>query len=380
MKIAFITTYFLESTVPLMKHMGMLGYETDLFLFCYQGGVGQPTYEYDKPFKGNKIIKQNKHHVIYQYLQKESNIYQVPFYSPSKRRFLHYIKSKIAEQIVFRNLFKMLDAYDVIYVIVNEPHDAKLCKKLKAEGYNHVIVAYHEVVDNHIGEKNLKQVVKETVSLGYPIVTFSNHTQKELCEISGNNNINTIYFGPFETYKLYSSSKPIIKQQYILFIGMIRPYKGLSFLYNTICNQNINKSYKIVVAGYGQDPVLDKIKKDERFVVINKFLNSQEFINLVQYATCVVCPYVSGSQSGITQTAMVYGIPVVATNVGAFSEFIEEGKNGYLVEYGNEEDLGAAICKITEEHKYLENYIPKHLNWKMNSGILDQLIKNVLRS
>jgi hypothetical protein len=36
------------------------------------------------------------------------------------------------------------------------------------------------------------------------------------------------------------------------------------------------------------------------------------------------------TQSGITQTAMVYGVPVVATKIGAFPEFIEEGKMASL--------------------------------------------------
>ena len=167
----------------------------------------------------------------------------------------------------------------------------------------------------------------------------------------------------------------MIEEPYILYIGSILPYKGLPFLYKTICEYFKIPSFKVVVAGSGKDSVLNDIRNDKRFVLINKYVSDEDFANLIRYTKCVICPYVSGSQSGIPQSAMVFGTPVVATKVGAFPEFIEEGKNGYLVDYGDTKGMAMAISKILDG-KFLQGFVPEHLKW---DNIAKQVIKILCR-
>lgn len=46
--------------------------------------------------------------------------------------------------------------------------------------------------------------------------------------------------------------------------------------------------------------------------------------------------------------ALAFGLPIVATNVGAMSEMVKDGKNGFLVRPGSPEQLTHAIGKLTE--------------------------------
>ena len=73
---------------------------------------------------------------------------------------------------------------------------------------------------------------------------------------------------------------------------------------------------------------------------------------------------------------MVFNTPVIATRVGAFPEIIQEGKNGYLVDYDNKEQLASAIRKIFEAKETIHYTIPEHLRW---TSIVNDFTKVILK-
>lgn len=376
MKIAFISTFFTGATLPLMKYLSERGHKTDLYLICKQGQKGMETMPYDEPIKGDKIVQLNKSNQIYKYLNAHTDIFLTPYFTVRNRRYLVGFLPYFRNRLIFHKMISKILAkkYDAIYLIATEEHDAIICRSLKRRGFKNIIVAYHEVVESHVEKPQLKYAVRQTMDLGFPLVTYSKNVRDELSKLSGLKNIDVCNFGPFETYHLFDSDVPLIAGKYVLFIGAILPYKGLSFFHDTVCNQLKGLDCNFVVAGSGKDSTLEKIKSNDRFTLVNRYLSETEFANFVRFASCIVCPYVAGSQSGITQTAMVYGTPVVATKVGAFSEFIEEGKNGYLVDYGNEEQLAVAIRKIVVDKKYQKSYVPKQLDWNTISKEVEHLL------
>lgn len=382
MKIAFISTFFTGATLPLMKHLADKGHTTDLYLLCKQGQKGLETLPFDEPVFGNRTSQMKQDNQIYNYLDFErSKINLTPYYIVRNRKnlvgFIPYFKNKWIFHQMITKILK--EKYDFIYSIVNEENDAIICRSLKKRGLKNVVVAYHEVVTNHVEKPRLKYAVRQTMNLGYPLLVYSQNTKKSLEKLSGNSNIHVCYFGPFETYHLFDSKEPIIKDKYILFIGSILPYKGLSFFYEAAHDYLLNSGYRFVVAGKGYDSSIDQMKKDNRFILINRYLSETEFASLTQFASCIVCPYVSGSQSGITQTAMVYGTPVVATKIGAFPEFIEEGKNGFLVDYGNKLQLADAIKKVVDGKEYDDMFVPQQLNWDGIAQKTEALLSSILK-
>ena len=62
-------------------------------------------------------------------------------------------------------------------------------------------------------------------------------------------------------------------------------------------------------------------------------------------ADVVALPYRSASQSGITQIAYNYDIPVIVTKVGGLPDFVEEGKSGIIINPENSAELAAVLDK-----------------------------------
>ena len=77
----------------------------------------------------------------------------------------------------------------------------------------------------------------------------------------------------------------------------------------------------------------------------------------------IVCPYIGASQSGLVQTAMVFGKPVVATRVGAFPEIIKEGVNGHLANPSDAKDLARSIHCLFNNNSPYDFSLPSHLDW-----------------
>ena len=279
MKICFVSTFFTGATLPFAHHLCEQGDSVDYYLFSQQGQKGMETLQFDRSVSGSSITLLSKTNNIYNYINSKVNIFLTPYYQIKNRKYLIGFYSYFKDIRIINKLVKRLEKgdYDIIYVIVNEEWESILCHKLKNKKFNNVVIAYHEVLSSHIGEPKLKNVVKETVNLGYPLITYSKHTNKVLSELTGKTDIHTLYFGPFETFKLYDSDTPIIKEDYILFIGRITKYKGLAFLYDTIKQYRDRLSSKVVVAGGGYDSILEKIKSDDKFILFKLFKGRELF-------------------------------------------------------------------------------------------------------
>ena len=56
-------------------------------------------------------------------------------------------------------------------------------------------------------------------------------------------------------------------------------------------------------------------------------------------ADVAALPYRSASQSGVTQIAYYYDLPVIVTKVGGLREIIDNGKSGFIIEPENHIEL-----------------------------------------
>jgi glycosyltransferase involved in cell wall biosynthesis len=126
--------------------------------------------------------------------------------------------------------------------------------------------------------------------------------------------------------------------QYLLFFGIIRPYKGLDFLLEAFAMAKLPENVKLIIAGeYYTDsaPYLAQIKKHQ---LENKVLLHTHFIPdaEVKYYFCaadiVAQPYHSATQSGISQICYHFDKPMLVTNVGGLPEIVPHNIAGYVVE------------------------------------------------
>ena len=142
-----------------------------------------------------------------------------------------------------------------------------------------------------------------------------------------------------------------------LLFGFIRPYKGVEFLIDSWRRvKEKDPTAQLILAGQPEDRygevLLEKIGdlglKDEIDTHF-EFL-PQEKLNLyIQAADVLVYPYRSITQSGALLTGLTTGKPIVATDVGGFSEMIQHEQTGILVEYGDEERLAEELVQLLRD-------------------------------
>jgi glycosyltransferase involved in cell wall biosynthesis len=140
----------------------------------------------------------------------------------------------------------------------------------------------------------------------------------------------------------------------ILFLGRIRPYKGIEHLlagFQQLVTRNV--SYRLIIAGEpkkGSEDYLDEIRgivtrdfSQGEIILKFQFIHDEQMELFLKAADVLVLPYKNIFQSGVLFLAYSYGLPVVATDVGSFREEIVEGKTGFLCKPGDTADLARTL-------------------------------------
>lgn len=355
MKILIVSNGFTGATLPLAQHLNKSGNEVKCFYISRLGTKSIESLDFDGalPFAYSKSSAIAKNNTLYNYLSKDIDV-NIRVMFKRKRRLEKLLVGRIFpvlnKFLVRKFVAEIISEHpDFVYLVVHTELEVQIAKAL-TEKKIPFSIAYHEVL---LMDKSarLKQEVLDTISLGKFIVVHSDKTREDLITCAYNpelmTRINVIHFGPFESYTSYGAGKnPLtISSNYLLYLGYIHPHKGLRFLYEAANALQENLLPKIIVAGYGYDPVLKEMKNDKKFIVINRFIDNDELVGLITGASAVVCPYTAASQSGLVQTAMVFNKPVIATRVGAFTELINDGENGLLCEPSDSRSLADAIIR-----------------------------------
>ncbi|MDR2585688.1 MAG: glycosyltransferase [Prevotellaceae bacterium] len=142
-----------------------------------------------------------------------------------------------------------------------------------------------------------------------------------------------------------------------LFFGLVRPYKGLDWLLEAwaMCKERGKTvGLKVLVAGefyenedkYRQQIVALGLEHD--VVIHNRFIPDEQVAAYFSLADVAVQPYKSATQSGITQIAYHFEIPMIVTNVGGLSEIVPDGKAG-IVAAPNPQAVAEAIERFYGE-------------------------------
>ena len=224
---------------------------------------------------------------------------------------------------------------------------------------NNIYTSLHEVTPHYASQHVSYKLIDHLLSANMNIVTHSNASRDKLLQYGNavDERIHVIPFGVFETYALFDGSDcgmPFDKP-YILYYGTLLPYKGLDVLHEAVklLGHRLD-GMKVVVAGRGTDECLPMMINDSRFFVINRYVSNEEIVALNNGAYCVVCPYKSASQSGIVCTTFLFGKPIIASDVGAFREYIVDGRNGLLVSPGDPVALAGSLLRLMADAGFYE--------------------------
>lgn len=237
----------------------------------------------------------------------------------------------------------------------------------------------------HSGEKNLKALLPRFLFLSLPFSKkyffysefsknqFESHYKKD------RNQKFVLKMSPYYFYKIYLK-KNFAERKHILFFGRFSLYKGIEVLLKAVplvLEESPSEVFVIAgksVSGYNfNEAFCDKYKN--HISILNRYIPNEELVSLIQKSKFVVCPYLDASQSGVLMTAFALNTPVIATNVGAFPEYIEHNVTGMLVPVNDPNKLSEAIIFALTDNFYktlADNISVRNSTdlWKHNKTIL----------
>lgn len=225
-------------------------------------------------------------------------------------------------------------------------------------------------------------------------LTMSQSVKSDLARFEPNK---PALYAPHPLYDNFGDavSKQTAKQQlalnandnYLLFFGFIRQYKGLQLLIEAMADERLKQlNIKLIIAGEFYEnkntyiDLITSLNLINRIVLSNDFIPNNQVVNYFCAADLVVQPYLHATQSGVTQIAYYYNKPMVVTNVGGLSELIPNGKVGYVTEVSSIA-IADAVYNFYTQQKEVEfaaniNHEKKRFTWQNLCNSLLQLATN----
>lgn len=170
---------------------------------------------------------------------------------------------------------------------------------------------------------------------------------------------------------LKNYGNPTIEKPYspitFLFFGNIVEYKRVDILLkavNILCEKGIS-GFKVIIKGYcrpnkWQEMYLPLIKYPDFVETDIRRIPNELIPNLFQESHYFVMPYQDIAQSGAMTVALQYNLPIIASNLEVFKEFMNGENDGFFFESGSADLLAETMKLAIEKHE--DHYEQMRLN------------------
>ena len=168
-------------------------------------------------------------------------------------------------------------------------------------------------------------------------------------------------------------------QKYTLFFGLIRDYKGLDLLLKAWAKW-MPDGRKLLIAGefYASREkyisLIEELGLQDRVVLHDRFIADENVKYYFSAADALVLPYRTATQSGVTQIAYNFSLPMIVTRVGGLPEIVPDGRVGLVCE-ADAESIKEALQALYDGDRlqtFKENFAQerKRFSW---SAMCDRL-------
>lgn len=225
-------------------------------------------------------------------------------------------------------------------------------------------------------------------------IVMSDHVKSDLLSLCTNPKIllhsHPIYdqYGERSDRELACSKLGIdIGKKNLLFFGLIRDYKGLDALIETM--DLLDDSYQLIIAGesYGSfdrySQLINKSRNRANIKVFQEYIPDDMVSVLFSASDVLVLPYRSATQSGVVAIAYQLELPMIATDVGALGKAVSDSQTGLVVDSATSENLSRAIKEFFEDKEKIGLYIQNakneknRLSWDSFSRSIEDFIKGL---
>tara|TARA_B100001989_G_scaffold92544_1_gene64440 strand:+ start:1307 stop:2431 length:1125 start_codon:yes stop_codon:yes gene_type:complete len=186
----------------------------------------------------------------------------------------------------------------------------------------------------------------------------------------------------FKIFESKNHSKS--ESDFVLFFGLVRKYKGLETLINSL---KYNHNFKLLIVGEFYDNkkkylnLIKELNLRERVNIVDKFVGNEEIINYFLKSKAVILPYKTASQSGVISLSYFFDKPIVVSNLEGLTSFVKNDKSG-VVFNNTPEDLANAINIVLDKknnYNYIKNIKKNKKKYSWNR-FADELIKFTINS
>jgi len=173
----------------------------------------------------------------------------------------------------------------------------------------------------------------------------------------------------------------LLDKKILLFFGIIRDYKGLDILIESL--SKLDEEYHLIIAGeaYGDftkyQRLMKKAKIVERCHVFQRYIDDSEVPAFFSASDVCMLTYKSATQSGISGISQHFELPTIATNVGGLAESITHGETGYVVDVVDPEVIANAVKMYFTQHK--KAYFRGNIGRENKANSWDSFAKNLLK-
>jgi glycosyltransferase involved in cell wall biosynthesis len=258
------------------------------------------------------------------------------------------------------------------------PFYTYLLSSLNKKGINVLFLCInvfdHE--DNALKKSATKFILRRVDS----IIVHSEQEKRALLELNPKAVVKKHLLPLFE-YEATATERHDNSTLHLLFFGFVRPYKGLDILLDAI---GILKDHDISlkIAGefwHDKDDYLaliDGLDISDKVEIIDRYVSDDEMSQYFSLSDLVVLPYKKSITSGIIATAYGFKKPVLATNVGGFSEVIQDGCTGRIVAPDDPQALADGIVWFLKNKQinFAENisaFAAQKMSWSSLADMIE---------
>ena len=187
------------------------------------------------------------------------------------------------------------------------------------------------------------------------------------------------------------------EDQVLLFFGNIAPYKGVHVLVSAL--QKLiphHPRLRLLIAGRpkGSEAYWSEVREQIQSAGLTNVVREHiEYIPdervevFTKAADALVLPYTHVFQSGVLFLGYSFGLPVIATDVGALREEIVEGETGFVCRPEDADDLARAVeqwlgsrlfAERSERREIIRAYANERYSWTTVAHITRQIYEELV--
>ena len=339
---------------------------------------------------GNHIYK-----IYYQNLSKE---YPIIFFSPCKNdldnhfSFANWTK-KFGKNISFSLLFNMRVRKSIRKHKLHKIHmhcgpgGIFLLRKIRK---TKVVAIFHHTYwqqKEYIEKQRWKRIfcIFERVTLKKvdKIVCVSKDTKDVIVEQYKIPNEKVIVIPNVVDKKEYFPIEGIEKiPNSLLYVGRLDERKGIKFLvktYSLLAKSSPHIKLYIIGKGPYTSYIQDEKEKNQLInISLLGFVPQKDLNEWYNKASCFICPSIFEGFGITVIEAMAAGTPVIATNVSGIRTILNDGYNGYLVDYNDTSNLIQKIQQVLSQNN--EIIIKNALKDVQMKYELDSILNQIIES